>query len=121
MNPARHSRAVIGTVLVIVGVVFILMNLGIVGHVPFFRFWPLILVVIGINKLLQANDGHARWEGIWMLLLGAWFQLVTLHAYGMTYRNSWPLLLIVLGIYLAGGAIARKSTTVLPKETLNGN
>lgn len=121
MNPAKHSRVVVGTVLVIVGIVFILMNIGVVGHVPFFRFWPLIIVVIGLNKLLQADSGHGRWEGVWMLLLGAWFQMVTLHAYGMTYRNSWPLLLIVWGIYLAGSAIAKKSPVVLPKENINGN
>lgn len=121
MNPAKHSRVVVGTVLVIVGIVFILMNIGVVGHVPFFRFWPLIIVVIGLNKLLQADSGHGRWEGVWMLLLGVWFQMVTLHAYGMTYRNSWPLLLIVCGIYLAGSAIAKKSPVVLPKENINGN
>lgn len=121
MNPAKHPRAVVGALLVIVGAVFILMNLGVIEHVAFFRFWPLILVVIGVNKFLQANDGHRRWEGIWMILLGAWFQLVTLHVYGMTYRNSWPLLLIVFGIYLAGTAIAKNSTTVLPKENVNGN
>ncbi len=121
MNPAKHPRVVVGTVLVIVGVVFILMNLGVVGHVPFFRFWPLIIVIIGLNKLLQANDGHDRWEGLWMILLGAWFQLVTLHAYGMTYRNSWPLLLIIWGIYLTGTAITKRSHIIMPKENINGN
>lgn len=121
MNPARHSRAVIGTVLVLVGVMFILMNLGVIGRVSFVHFWPLILVVIGVAKILQAHDGHGRWEGLWMLLLGTWFQLVTLNVYGMTYRNSWPLLLIVWGIYLAGSAIARNSTTIVAKEGGNGN
>jgi hypothetical protein len=57
-------------------------------------FWPLFVVLIGISKLF-----HQRtvWSGIWMIVLGAWLQAVTLHLFDMTYASSWPLLLIVWG------------------------
>jgi len=121
MNPFKQSRLLIGTLLIILGTVFILMNLGLIEHVPLFRFWPLILIMIGLSKLTQADSGKRRWDGIWMVLLGLWFQSVTLHLLGMTYRNSWPLLLIVWGTYLAGAALARKPNMTYAKENGNGN
>ena len=54
-----RTRSLMGpAVLVTVGVVFLLDNLG---KVPFERTWPLIILVIGVVKLLQSNasgSGH---------------------------------------------------------------
>ena len=121
MNPFKQPRALIGTLLIILGTVFILMNLGMIEHVPLSRFWPLILIMIGLSKLIQADYGKGRWDGAWLLLLGVWFQMVTLRLLGLTYRNSWPLLLIVWGAYLTGAALARKSHVTLAEENHNGN
>lgn len=121
MNPFKQPRILIGSLLIILGAVFISMNVGLIEHVPLTRFWPLILIMIGLSKLTQADSGKSRWDGIWLALLGLWFQAVTLHLYGLTYRNSWPLLLIVWGIYLTGAALARKSHMTFAKENGNGN
>ena len=120
MNRFKQPRALIGTLLIILGTVFILMNLGLIGHVPLSRFWPLILMMIGLSKLIQTDYGKARWDGAWLLLLGVWFQMVTLKLLGMTYRNSWPLLLIVWGVYLTGAALARRSQLTLAEENHHG-
>ncbi len=111
----------IGIVLIVLGAAFILMNLGFIEHIPLSRFWPVILIMIGLGKLIQSDNGKGRWDGIWLLLLGVWFQLVTLRLFGFTYRNSWPLVLIVWGVYLTGAALARKSPMTLAKESGNGN
>lgn len=119
MNPFRQPHIIVGVALVIIGVIFVMMNLGVIEHVPLFRFWPLILVIIGLGKL--AGDGRERWSGIWLLLLGVWFQMVTLRWYGLTYRNSWPALLIIWGLFIAGKALARQSQAAFPREVKNGN
>lgn len=121
MNPIRQPRILLGSMLVVLGLVFIMRNVGLIEHVPLHRFWPLILIFIGLGKLLQAETGKERWDGLWLLLLGMWFQCVTLHLYDMTYRNSWPLLLIIWGVYLSGAALARKPHVTLAKENGNGN
>lgn len=121
MNQFRQPRALIGALLIVLGTVFILMNLGLIEHVPIFRFWPLILIMIGLSKLIQADYGKARWDGAWLLLLGVWFQMVTLRLLGLTYRNSWPLLLIIWGVYLTGAALARRSPMTFAEENRNGN
>ena len=58
------------------------------------KFWPLIVVIIGISKLVHRRS---FWGGLWMITIGAWLQAVTLHFHGFTYESSWPLLLVVLG------------------------
>jgi len=58
------------------------------------RYWPLIVVIIGISKLFRRRS---VWGGLWMITLGAWLEAVTLHFHGFTYESSWPLLLVVLG------------------------
>jgi hypothetical protein len=121
MNFFRQPRIVIGSLLIILGVVFICMNVGIIEHVPLTRFWPLVLILIGLGKLAAADSGKARWDGMWLVLLGLWFQSVTLHLLGLTYRNSWPLLLIVWGTYLTGAALGRKPDMPFAKEDGHGN
>ena len=58
------------------------------------HYWPVIVIVIGASKLV-----HRRtiWAGLWLISVGVWLQMVTLHIYGFTYGSSWPLLLVILG------------------------
>ena len=118
MNPFKQPRILIGTALVILGIVFIMMNVGIIQHVPLHHFWPMILIFIGMSKLVQGTGGRGRWSGVWMLLLGIWFQLVTLRMFGLTYHNSWPVMLIIWGVYLSAEALSRKSNNGLTQEKL---
>jgi hypothetical protein len=64
------------------------------------RFWPLIVIIAGASHIFQRKT---VWSGLWIVGVGVWLQMVTLHIYGFTYRSSWPLLLVILG----GGIIVR--------------
>jgi hypothetical protein len=64
------------------------------------RFWPLIVIIIGISHIFHRKT---IWSGLWIVAVGAWLQMVTLHIYGFTYGSSWPILLVILG----GGIIVR--------------
>jgi hypothetical protein len=121
MNPIRNPRILFGSLLIVLGLVFIMRNVGLIEHVPLARFWPVILMLIGIGRLLQAENGKERWDGVWLLVLGMWFQCVTLHVFDMTYRNSWPLLLILGGIHMSGKALMRRPHMTLAEENGNGH
>lgn len=58
------------------------------------RFWPLFIVTVGISKLFHRRS---VWSGLWLIVVGAWLQAVTLHVHDFTYESSWPLLLVILG------------------------
>ena len=83
-----------GVLLIGIGVLFLLDRLGFadfdrVVH----NWWPLIVIALGLRKALGRNP----WGGIWLMAIGTWLELTTLHAFGLTFNSSWPLLLIVLG------------------------
>ena len=48
----RHGMVIGGIIVLGIGIVFLLSNLGIIPHVG--RMWPLILVVVGIALLIGA-------------------------------------------------------------------
>jgi hypothetical protein len=90
-----------GLFLVAAGTILLLQRLGIADMSWTMRhFWPLIIIVIGTSKLFHRGT---VWGGLWLIAIGVWLQMVTLHIYGFTYQSSWPLLLIILG----GGIVLR--------------
>jgi lia operon protein LiaF len=84
-----------GLLLIAAGTLLLLGRLGIADFSwTLHKFWPLVVVIIGISKLFHRRS---IWGGLWMITLGAWLQAVTLHFHGFTYESSWPLLLVILG------------------------
>lgn len=45
-----------GVVLIVVGVAFLLTNLGIVDFHDLVRFWPLILIAVGVRMVLRGRN-----------------------------------------------------------------
>jgi hypothetical protein len=91
-----------GLLLMTGGIALLLQRFGIVDLWRTRTFWPLIIVVIGMSKLIHRRS---VWSGLWMIAVGAWLQAVTLHLYDLTYGSSWPLLLVVLGAGMIGRTI----------------
>jgi hypothetical protein len=86
---------VTGFVLISIGVLFLLERFEVASFGELIHtWWPLIFIIIGVPKLFERDT---FWAGLWFLTIGAWLQAVRLHLYGLTYSNSWPLLLIVIG------------------------
>jgi len=47
---------------------------------------------------VRRGDGFAG--GLWLLGLGCWMLVSQLHLFGLEYRTSWPLLVILSGIIM---------------------
>lgn len=83
-----------GIVLIGAGVLFFLDRMDVFDlHNLLHSWWPLIIVLVGISNLLCRSVAR----GIAIIAVGVWLQLVTLGMFGLTFNNSWPLLLIVFG------------------------
>ena len=87
------KKVIWGIFLIALGVLFLFERLGLPGFVDVETWWPLILVVIGITSLVDGRLGSA----LTMMLLGAWFFAVVNGWNGLTYGNSWPLVLVAVG------------------------
>jgi len=98
-RPIDGDQIFWGLLLMTAGAILLANRFG-VADFSFRRYWPLIVIIIGISKLFHRGT---IWQGLWFIALGAWLQAVSLHLYGFTYGSSWPLLLVILG----GGIIIR--------------
>lgn len=83
-----------GLVLIAVGVAFLVGDFGEIVR----RWWPMFLVLVGLSRIFRQRT---MWSGLWLIALGAWLQAVRLHLFDLTFGNSWPLLLIVIGAGIA--------------------
>jgi predicted membrane protein len=93
-----NNRAIIGVILVMVGLFLVLRNTGFfpdfIDHVIF--SWPMLLVAIGLVMTLGASE---KTSGIIVMAVGGFFLIPmifreTFHAYNM----FWPSIFIIIGV-----------------------
>jgi cell wall-active antibiotic response 4TMS protein YvqF len=90
-------RAVFGLILVLMGVLLTLGNMGLLEIDSIWHFWPLSLVGIGVAKVIQPRGVPGRGFGLVLLAAGVWLQLSYLGFLPFRARYFWPAVLIVLG------------------------
>lgn len=101
-----HSqRWFVGGLVVAIGVLLLLMNIGLIERFSIWRFWPLILIAAGISRFLT----NKRADGFWLLALGVWFQVSLLHLWDLGFGDTWPAILIAFGIYLIWHSAEKES------------
>jgi predicted membrane protein len=99
----HHSGAVgFGVVIVIVGALLLLNNLGIFPIRDIFRYWPVALIALGLVKALDARDARGQVGGGVIVLVGAWLlaDRLDLSFFPFHFHQFWPILLIGLGVLL---------------------
>jgi predicted membrane protein len=97
-EPRNPLALVVGTVLIAVGVLTALDRTGVVAWSHQRNLWPLILIAIGLAQLTYSYDARPR-RGFALTLVGTWLLLYELGV--MSLENSWPLLVVVIGIAIA--------------------
>ena len=93
-------QLIVGLLIIFVGVVFTLDELGIAPAINYLRFWPTALIAIGVVKMLQARDGGGAFAGLLFTLVGSWLQAEELNIIHIRLWQIWPLALVIFGGYL---------------------
>jgi hypothetical protein len=91
------SRIVFGLILVALGVFFTLENLHVGGVHEYVKYWPVLLIVFGLAKILDPYRG-GRFFGSIIAVLGVIFLLKSLGTVDWSLKDLWPLLLALLGL-----------------------
>ncbi len=102
MLSSRHSNRhfILGVIIVFVGVVLLLDQIGFIASERVFQFWPLILIYLGVNRLTR-HPGTVSWFwGGFLILLGISFQLQELGLSHVRVIVIWPVFLICAGVLL---------------------
>jgi hypothetical protein len=107
-------QLVIGLLIVFVGVVFTLDELGIAPAASYLRYWPSALIALGVAKLLQARDGGGALTGLLLTGVGIWLQGEELNLFRVNIRQVWPLALVLFGGYLVWQGLAKRSAVPVP-------
>jgi hypothetical protein len=119
-NRRPFAQIGVGVFLLLAGVALML------GKFDFFytespwHFWPVIILAAGIGKLIDAEFSWEYRKAIWTLFIGGWLLVSELHLFGLSYHNSWPILLIGVGIGMMWKSIYPNHPHVI-KEQGNGN
>jgi predicted membrane protein len=93
MDKSTNRRALFGILLVIIGGIFLLDNLGYEIQLPRYLFtWQMLLIVIGVINFISGN----RQAGLILLGIGGFFYLQYFDI--ISVRTFWPLILIIVGI-----------------------
>jgi predicted membrane protein len=111
------SRLFLGLVIISLGVLALLDNLGVIHIESAWRFWPLFLVAIGLSRLLRPAGCPGRWTGFIMLLLGLWFLASNLGVMPYRIRDFWPVIVVLVGARLVWGGYRQRALDLPPSES----
>jgi hypothetical protein len=92
------ERMVPAIVLIAIGAIFLLHNLHIFYAQELFRYWPGILVAVGVVKLVDSPDNRGRVGGGVLVGLGAVFLAQSLGYLDIRLWDLWPAILIAVGV-----------------------
>jgi len=100
-GPRMTVQAVLGLMVIAIGVLFTLDNLDIIDARDYFQYWPIGLVGVGLLKLYHAARGGQGWiGGLFFLSLGAWMLIERIVYFRIDARELLPLFLVFLGGYM---------------------
>src|SRR3954471_18713987 len=94
------ERMVPAIVLIGIGALFLLNNLHIIYVREILRYWPVILIAVGIVKLVDSSDGSGRAGGAVLVGVGGVFLARSLGYLDVGVGDLWPLILIAVGLMM---------------------
>ena len=100
-RPRVTAQVMFGLLIIVMGVLFTLDNLGITDAEQYLRYWPAGLIAIGLLKLAQSRDGMGgAFGGFIFALSGTWLLLEQTEVVRLSFWDLWPVLLVMFGGYL---------------------
>ena len=104
-NPRK--RLLWGTAFIAVGSVFLLDRFALLDLTQYLgpqtRWWhflPLLVALGGVISVVSARSARQVLKGLGDIVLGAWVFACLEQLWGLTFANSWPILLIAFGVQM---------------------
>jgi len=97
-----------GLALICFGVAVFLDQMEIIEIHGLWQYWPLLLVVFGINKMIGYPTAKHFTDGLWLVFMGIWLFAIFEREFGLTLWNSWPLPIIFCGIAMVLEPLIKK-------------
>lgn len=102
------AQVVLGLLVIAMGLLFLLDNLGFVDMHRAFSFWPMVFVIVGTVKLCDTRTQGGTLLGAGLVGIGILLMLDRMDIIDFSWRTVWPLVLIGLGGFLVAKAVRSK-------------
>ena len=100
-GPNPMGGAIFGVILIVAGGMYLLRNLGFLYFDSIWRFWPVILILIGGSKIANPRFPGQIVPGVILTAVGGIFLLRSLGIiYGDVWGYIWPVFFIGVGLLL---------------------
>lgn len=102
----RHfnSSILVGLVIALAGGVMLLENLNMGFGIHILDYWPVILILIGLTKILHSRRHNSLYWGLALIGIGTLFLLNNLGVIVFWFDDLWPILIILVGIAVIRGS-----------------
>ena len=94
----RNRHWMTGLILITVGALFLLDRLGLLEPGALRRYWPAVIALVGLGQLFTARQAEQRAWGGFLVFLALWLYASIEHLWDLSFRTSWPLILIAVGV-----------------------
>lgn len=91
------SQVVVGLLVVAMGVLFLLDNMGYVGFRHALSFWPIAFMVGGASMMVSQEERNGHVTGLILIVIGLLLLLRHMGLVEISWSMVWPVLLIVVG------------------------
>jgi len=117
-NGMQQTRKQIlwGLLIVAAGVAFLMNREDMLEVSMLWTYWPVILLIFGLNNMILPADGKQFMDGLGQVAFAAWFYAANERLWGLTFFNSWPILVVVAGVCLVLQPLANKFFDSKSKE-----
>jgi predicted membrane protein len=122
-NHSPASGIFFGAIVVAVGCLLLLDNLGIVRFHDVWQYWPALLVAWGASRIIDSRSPSGWVWGAMVALVGAFLLLDNLDIIAFNWEIIWPLILIAFGVSVLVRALERnriRSAAGLPSSPVVG-
>lgn len=100
--------------IVIIGLMLLLQNMGLVRINDLWAYWPAALIVIGIARLSEAHGPSSVIFGALVTAVGALLLLRNLDILRIDFSLIWPLILIAFGLSMLWRTVEGRSLRANP-------
>lgn len=98
----------IGLTIVGFGLILLFDQTGLFGWQPSWSVWPFLIIGAGLSRFATPRPDGSR-EGFWLMFIGVWLLLNEMRV--LRFRDSWPLILVALGIHTIWRALVKQTGT----------
>jgi len=108
-------QLLMGLLVIFIGVLFTLDNLGLADAGRYLAYWPVGLIAIGAVKLWQARGQAGTFAALLLIVVGAWLVMESARIVTVTLWDMWPMLLVFFGFSMVWRGL-RGTPSVAPSD-----